>query len=67
MTDNKKVLTWLQGGMSLTCLTAIKHGITHNLRSRVSNLKDAGHDIQSQMIEVTRADGKTARVKEYWL
>ena len=67
MSENQKVLQHFKRGMHLTCFDAIRLGLTHNLRSRISNLIDQGHDIQKQFIQVTKKDGSTAMVKEYWL
>lgn len=48
----RKVLDYLKTGASLTCLEAIQLGLTHNLRSRISNLKDAGNIIHSEKVKV---------------
>ncbi|MCW8932194.1 MAG: helix-turn-helix domain-containing protein [Gammaproteobacteria bacterium] len=45
--QNSKILAYLQTGASLTCLEAMQMGLTHNLRSRISNLREAGHAIKS--------------------
>lgn len=48
--QNSKVLAYLQTGKSLTCLEAAQMGFGMNLRSRVSNLRDAGYAISSVKI-----------------
>ncbi|MDD3443178.1 MAG: helix-turn-helix domain-containing protein [Sulfurimonas denitrificans] len=48
--QNAKILAYLQTGKSLTCLEAMQMGLTHNLRSRISNLRDAGYNISSVKI-----------------
>ena len=48
----KKILEYLQTGKSLTVMEALNLGFGANLRSRVSNLKDAGHNIISEKIQV---------------
>lgn len=50
--QNAKVLEYLKTGATLTCLEAMQKGLTHNLRSRISNLKDAGHNIKSELVKV---------------
>ena len=46
-----KILDYLKAGNSLTVMEALKLGFGANLRSRISNLKDAGYDIKSEMIK----------------
>lgn len=48
----KKILDYLKTGESLTVMKALHLGFGANLRSRVSNLKDAGYDIKSELIKV---------------
>ena len=49
----KKILEYLQTGKSLTVMEALNLGFGANLRSRISNLKDAGHNIVSEKIQVS--------------
>lgn len=44
--QNYKVLEYLKQGNSLTCLDALRLGFTHNLRSRIADLKRAGYQIK---------------------
>lgn len=46
-----KILEYLKTGKSLTVMEALHLGFGANLRSRISNLKDAGYDIKSEMIK----------------
>lgn len=48
-----KILDYLKTGKSLTVMEALKLGFGANLRSRISNLKDAGYDIKSEMIKTS--------------
>jgi hypothetical protein len=50
--QNSKILEYLKTGASLTCLEAVKLGFSHNLRSRISNLKSAGYDIESKQVNI---------------
>ena len=43
--QNYKVLEYLKDGNFLTCLEATEMGFTHNLRSRIADLKRMGYDI----------------------
>ena len=45
-----KILKYLQSGESLTVLQAQGLGFGANCRSRISNLKDAGYNINSKNI-----------------
>lgn len=49
----KKILEYLQTGKSLTVMEALNLGFGANLRSRISNLKDAGHNIISEKMQVS--------------
>jgi len=49
--QSAKILAYLQTGNSLTCLESMQLGLSHNLRSRVSNLKEAGYNIVSEMVK----------------
>lgn len=48
-----KILEHLQTGKSLTVMEALNLGFGANLRSRISNLKDAGNNIVSEKIQVS--------------
>jgi hypothetical protein len=50
--QNFKILEYLKTGASLTCLESMQMGFSHNLRSRVSDLKRAGYDVRSKKIDV---------------
>lgn len=42
-----KILAHLKTGASLTCYEAMTKGFGMNLRSRISNIRDAGYKIKS--------------------
>lgn len=48
----KKILDYLKTGQSLTVMKALLLGFGANLRSRISNLKDSGYDIKSELVKV---------------
>jgi len=50
----KNILEYLQTGKSLTVMEALNLGFGANLRSRISNLKDAGHNIK---VEYSKVNG----------
>ena len=61
------ILKALQLGRRLTPLDALRDFSCFRLGARIYELRQAGHPIQSKMIEVEgRLHGK-ARVKQYWL
>ena len=51
-TQNSRIVEYLQTGKSLTCLQAIHLGLTHNLRSRVNDIRKAGYNIKSEKVTV---------------
>ena len=63
MPQNKLILQYLKDGGKLTGLEALRLFGTMKLASRVSELRDEGHDIKSKTI-MTR-NGK--HVSEYWM
>jgi len=65
LTDNSRVIFHLKHVGPLTCLSAIRLNVTYNLRSRISNLKKMGYKINSEMIQVRKANGRITRVAEY--
>jgi hypothetical protein len=48
--QNSKILEYLKTGASLTCLEAAQMGFGYNMRSRVSDLKRAGYNVESKQI-----------------
>ena len=50
--QNAKILEYLKSGNTLTCLEAMQLGFSHNLRSRVSDLKRAGYDVISTQVNI---------------
>lgn len=46
-----KILAYLKQGNTLTVMECLQLGYGANLRSRVSDLKDAGYNIASELIK----------------
>lgn len=67
MTQNQMLLNHLLAGNSITQLEALNLYGIGRLASRVNDLKDRGVFVRSNFVKVTKANGETARVKEYWL
>lgn len=67
MTQNQMLLNHLLAGNSITQLEALNLYGIGRLASRVNDLKDRGVYVRSNFVNVTKANGETARVKEYWL
>ena len=51
--QNSKILAYLQQGNTLTVAEARELGFGDNLRSRVSNLHEAGHNVVSERVETS--------------
>ena len=58
------VLWLLKAGVELTRLDGMRRGIG-NLPARIEELRALGHDIETDMREVDKAGGGTARVAFY--
>jgi len=58
-----KVLNYLNTGKKLTVIKAIDLKLTFNLRSRISELKSAGHNIKDEWIYPSNG----AKYKKYWI
>lgn len=67
MTQNQMLLNHLLAGNSITQLEALNLYGIGRLASRVNDLKDRGVYVRSNFVKVKKANGDTARVKEYWL
>lgn len=66
-TQNAQILAHLKAGNRLTGLQALrKFGVSH-LPRRILDLKEKGHNLQSEWVIVAKANGQTARVKEWRL
>lgn len=61
--QNAKILAHLQNGGRITSLSALKNFGCLRLSARIKDLRDRGHDIQSQFITVP--SGK--KVKQYFM
>ena len=66
MNQCEQVLDLLQRGMELTALDGVKRGIGR-LAARIEELREAGHDITTDMRPVRKANGNTATVAFYKL
>lgn len=62
-TQNAKILAHLQNGGRITSLSALDNFGCLRLSARIKDLRDRGHDIQSQFITVP--SGK--KVKQYFM
>jgi len=66
MTVKNKVLAALLNGEKLTPYAAWQRFGTSRLASVIHELRGEGHPIDTHMVEVGCADGRVARVAEYW-
>jgi len=60
--QNKQILAYLQRGKSITPLEALDRFGCMRLGARIWDLKQAGHRIDSQFVDV----GQKKKVKEYF-
>lgn len=68
MTDAQAVLAYLEDHPEgLTPLEALYEVGTLRLAARIFDLRAAGYVIRDAMVEVKARNGRTARVKRYWL
>ena len=67
--QRRRILAYLQKGESLTPLQAFLMFGTSKLATRVSELifKEGHTEICKRWVEVETADGRTARVKQYYI
>ena len=66
-TQHEDILTFLRTKGTITPWTAFEYlGIT-KLATRIGELKRAGYDIKGEMVTVKARNGRTTRVKRYWL
>lgn len=65
--QNHDVLAWLRKWPSITQMEAISGLSCLRLSARIHELRNAGHVIEREMIEVQRRDGSKARVARYRL
>ena len=67
MTQQERVLDYLQSGNKLTCLNAFNElGITQ-VASRIFELKEQGHPIDKRWIKVTNRYDEKCSVAEYFM
>jgi hypothetical protein len=66
-THVEQVLTHLKRGQPITPVEALKRYGCFRLGARIYDLKQRGHHIEKQMIEVETRGGGTARIAEYRL
>lgn len=65
--DTTKVLDHLRDVGPLTSLEALRRGFGSRLAARVHELRQAGHQITVDKVDVMRADGTEVRVARYTL
>ena len=63
--QNALLLSHFKEGHRITGLEALRlYGISH-LPRRILDLKERGHNLEAEWIEVEKANGDKARVKEW--
>ena len=66
-TQCQRILDYMHDHGSITQLEALKDLGVFRLASRISELRDKGCDIESEMIVVVNRYGEKCRVKRYYL
>ena len=67
MTQSERVLKYLEDGKKLTCLNAFEElGITQ-VAARIFELKEKGHDINTNRRKVTNRYNEICSVAEYYM
>ena len=66
MTQVQKVYDYMNEHGAITQRDAFHLGI-YRLSARIADLKSAGINVQSELVQVECADGSKARVARYWL
>jgi len=63
-TQNRMIRAHLEDGNTITGLEAWRMGVS-SLPRRILDLKEAGYPIADRWVEVRKANGELARVKEW--
>lgn len=66
-TQADRVLAYLESGQRLTQFEALTELGIMRLASRITDLRQAGHDIERKMVEVTNRWGESCHVAAYTL
>ena len=66
-TQAQRVLEYIKEFGSITQIEALKDLGVMRLASRISNLKDMGYDIKSEVVSVKNRYGEKCYIKRYWL
>jgi len=67
MTQSEKILRHLKEHGTITRREALLNYGIARLAARIKDLRDEGHTIRTEMIEVTNHDNSKSRVAEYHL
>lgn len=64
-THKQRLLIWFERSATITPLQAWRQLGIQRLSGRILDLRQAGHSIETEMIEVATAHGDVARVARY--
>ena len=67
MSQEKRLLEYLQNHVSITPLEALSELGIYRLSGRIYDLRASGHNIVTNIIEVRTAHGENAKIAEYRL
>lgn len=66
-TQAKRILEYMKKNGGITSLDAARDLGCMRLGARIFELKDDGHEIKSEFVEVKNRYGEKCRVKRYWI
>ena len=67
MTQNKRLLTYLEQGNKINPLKAWQELGIYRLASRICDLRKEGNEIKDEWLEVPNRFGEFVRLKQYYL
>jgi len=65
MKHSEKLLAWFSNRRTITPLEALSDLGIYRLGARIFDLREAGHDIHTELMTVANAHGGTSRVARY--
>jgi hypothetical protein len=65
MKHTERLLQWFTLRSTITPLQALRELGIYRLGARVFDLREAGHDIHTELMEVHNAHGGTSRIARY--
>lgn len=67
MSQNKKILEYMQRHGAITPVEAIREFGCMRLSARIHDLRAEGHNVRSEMVNGKNRDGDPVRYARYWV